>query len=395
MESLNSQLSLPSLDSKGRPVGTDRPPPPSPGAPSFAAALARDLDTARRAEEDPGASEEERTGQVEEHVQATIDERAERVATERTNTGDASEEALAERAEEHRSETEPAARERQPSESNDDSRAEAEPSARDHEGRPDATEESTPAENEAATPAPVASAAPVAPEVTAPMSAPVEPPPAPAATSAATVLPATPMSVAGTPIATDPALAALTTPVPATPETAVRTTGAEPGTAATPVAGAASESRSVSMRSVTTVEGRPAPTEADLERADRVLDTVRLRLQPGLRQATLQLQPEELGRVLIRIRLEGSTARAVVRAETSEALAILEKHVPELRAMFEAQGFEGLELDLGLASESHDGGEFSPENWGEPAAETAAETPLDGIELARALNEMDGLDLWA
>lgn len=157
------------------------------------------------------------------------------------------------------------------------------------------------------------------------------------------------------------------------------------------------EARNASVRSVRTVEGRPAPTEADLDRANRVLDAVRIRLQPGLRQATLQLQPEELGRVLIKIRLDGSKAQAVVRAETSEALAILEKHTPELRSMFEQQGFEGLELDLGLASEERgDRGEFAPELWNQndTNGDTEEQEP-DLMGLARALNDTEGLDLWA
>ena len=124
---------------------------------------------------------------------------------------------------------------------------------------------------------------------------------------------------------------------------------------------------------------------------------MRIRLQPGLRQATLQLQPEELGRVLIKIRLDGSKAQAVVRAETSEALAILEKHTPELRSMFEQQGFEGLELDLGLASEERgDRGEFAPELWNQnDTNEDTEEQEPDLMGLARALNDTEGLDLWA
>ena len=40
-----------------------------------------------------------------------------------------------------------------------------------------------------------------------------------------------------------------------------------------------------------------------------------------------------------------------MRAETPEALAALERHAPELEAAFADQGFEALDLDLGLAAD--------------------------------------------
>ena len=76
-----------------------------------------------------------------------------------------------------------------------------------------------------------------------------------------------------------------------------------------------------------------------------------MHLHPGLRTATLQLAPAELGRLSIRIRVDGERVRATVRAETPEALAALERHAPELEAAFADQGFEGLDLDLGLAAD--------------------------------------------
>jgi flagellar hook-length control protein FliK len=81
-----------------------------------------------------------------------------------------------------------------------------------------------------------------------------------------------------------------------------------------------------------------------------------MHLHPGLRSATLQLAPAELGRLSIRIRVEGQRIHAVVRAETEEALSALERHVPELEAAFADQGFEEVSLELGLEREapSHD-----------------------------------------
>jgi flagellar hook-length control protein FliK len=97
--------------------------------------------------------------------------------------------------------------------------------------------------------------------------------------------------------------------------------------------------------------------EARAERAERmlgfeqgaeVLKQVRLHLAPGLREATLHLQPAWLGRVTVKIAVRAGRARAELRAERVEALEALERHLPELRAALAERGFEDAELDLGL-----------------------------------------------
>jgi hypothetical protein len=89
------------------------------------------------------------------------------------------------------------------------------------------------------------------------------------------------------------------------------------------------------------------------ERSAQVLEQFRMHLHPGLRSATLHLSPAELGRLSIRIRIDSQRVQAVLRAESPEALSALERHLPELEAAFADQGFEGLDLELGLASDEH------------------------------------------
>jgi hypothetical protein len=117
--------------------------------------------------------------------------------------------------------------------------------------------------------------------------------------------------------------------------------------------------------------------EARAERAERflgaeqgaeVMRQVRMHLAPGLREATLHLQPAWLGRVTIKIAVRAGRARAELRAERVEALEALERHLPELRAALADRGFEDAELDLRLGLEARAGGPASEVRAGRPVA---------------------------
>ena len=121
--------------------------------------------------------------------------------------------------------------------------------------------------------------------------------------------------------------------------------------------------------------------EARTERAERffgseqgaeVLKQVRMHLAPGLREATLHLQPAWLGRVTIKIAVRSGRARAELRAERVETLEALERHLPELRAALAERGFEDAELDLELGLEDRSGAR-------------APRTPAAGRSVALAL----------
>jgi flagellar hook-length control protein FliK len=98
---------------------------------------------------------------------------------------------------------------------------------------------------------------------------------------------------------------------------------------------------------------QPAPLPP--ERAADVLRQVRLHLAPGLREATVRLQPAWLGRIAIRIALRDGRTTAEVRAESKSTLEALERHVPELRAALEQHGIEAGELELRLGLEQGPG----------------------------------------
>lgn len=148
---------------------------------------------------------------------------------------------------------------------------------------------------------------------------------------------------------------------------------------------------------------RPSPTPrgagtgrgaSDLERAEAVLRQVKVSLRPGIRSASIQLHPAELGRISIRLRIKEEGIQAVIRAESEGALSVLERHVPELRAMLEQQGFEGAEFDLGLASESDKDSDQNSE--GGQSATHDEEIDLDPTALAGPLAAAEGgVDLIA
>jgi len=126
-----------------------------------------------------------------------------------------------------------------------------------------------------------------------------------------------------------------------------------------------------------------------------VLRQFRMHLHPGLRTATLQLAPAELGRLSIRIRVEGERVQAVVRADSEETLRALERHVPELEATFSDQGFEELALELGLADDFDT--ETTPQGARDASRELAAlvETETDSDDTSRVRSNAVGVDTYA
>ncbi len=95
----------------------------------------------------------------------------------------------------------------------------------------------------------------------------------------------------------------------------------------------------------------PPAAAPEPDRAAEILRQIRLQLRPELRQASIQLQPPELGRLVIRLEVRKSRLRAEMVAEREETLSALERHAPELRAALAAAGFGEAELSLRSAGE--------------------------------------------
>jgi flagellar hook-length control protein FliK len=131
----------------------------------------------------------------------------------------------------------------------------------------------------------------------------------------------------------------------------------------------------------------PAETAPMPERdqASDVLRQVRLQLFPEARTATVYLKPAELGRVSIKIVVDGDEVQAIVRAETPEALAALEQHMPELQASLGDRGFADAELDLALGFEGESEDHLSGARAVEPSPD----------QIHRLFANAEGVDFYA
>ena len=131
------------------------------------------------------------------------------------------------------------------------------------------------------------------------------------------------------------------------------------------------------------------------ERAADMLRQIRLQLSPELRQATIQLEPRELGRISIKVTLRGGSAHAELRAEKREALEALQKQIPELEAALERAGLGGGELSLQLGLEERstrdDAPAFTPARR---SLVVSAPAPLARALSAR-LPASSGIDTYA
>lgn len=146
-------------------------------------------------------------------------------------------------------------------------------------------------------------------------------------------------------------------------------------------------------------------TQQDIDRAGAILNQVKVALSPNQREALIHLNPPELGRISIRFTLEEGRASAVVRAESVEALDVLSRHLPELRASLEQQGLKAEEFDLGLGFQDDDqsrrfaAGEGkqgqTKGRQGEPSSDESNTPSLDRTRLAHALRDASGVDLLA
>lgn len=115
---------------------------------------------------------------------------------------------------------------------------------------------------------------------------------------------------------------------------------------------AAGQTKAAAAKAAAPNPTAPRPGASAMERAEAILDQLKVRIQSGGREARLQLHPVELGRLDVHIKVEGGQVTASIAAESAETLAVLEAHAPELRAWLSKDGTETVELDLFVMDES-------------------------------------------
>ncbi|MCE9593691.1 MAG: flagellar hook-length control protein FliK [Planctomycetes bacterium] len=142
----------------------------------------------------------------------------------------------------------------------------------------------------------------------------------------------------------------------------------------------------------------PQPTPADAHAAD-ILRQLKLELAVGRREAQLTLEPAHLGRIAVKLALDHGRLRAEVRAESSDTLAVLQRHVPELRAMLEARGVtpESFDFQLGFQDRSRGGAQDGAPRRDAPSGASEPTTMLSrALREARSLvRGVWGIDTYA
>lgn len=145
----------------------------------------------------------------------------------------------------------------------------------------------------------------------------------------------------------------------------------------------------------------PAPLRSHQEQAAEILRQVRVGLSADLREASIQLAPEALGRVTIRLRVEDGVLSADVHAQTPEALRALQHHAPELKAALAGNGMQASHLEFHLGSapgHTGDGANRGSASHARPARNFVNHLVSHPAALERALTRglsASGIDTFA
>lgn len=150
------------------------------------------------------------------------------------------------------------------------------------------------------------------------------------------------------PIAGGPAGAAQAAPVAIAAFAAGPAAGARGGPASPQVAPIAPTGRASQAAAAARPEAAAGtrPGASQMERAEAILEQLKVQIKAGEKEARLQLRPQELGLLDMRIKVDGGVVTAALAAESAETLAVLEAHAPELRAWLSRDGAERVELSF-------------------------------------------------
>ena len=155
--------------------------------------------------------------------------------------------------------------------------------------------------------------------------------------------------------------------------------------------------KSAPTKTPTAALSSPELSEAqEAQRAAQVLNQFRMQLHPGLRSATIQLAPAELGRLSIRIQVEGDQVQARISADNEETLSVLRQHVHELESAFADQGYQELGFEFVLDQETaRHGGESSHERDASRGLEQLVDNTFTSEEGIRNRSDALGVDTYA
>jgi|GEM_PF-5291270 len=116
------------------------------------------------------------------------------------------------------------------------------------------------------------------------------------------------------------------------------------------------EAASARQETQSRAEAEPIPWRPTVERlAGDIASQVRI----GAREAIIQLDPPELGKIKIDLRLEGDKVLAHIAADSPEAQSLLKNHLPELHQALQAQQVNLAEVRVWSGGGAAAGGNFA------------------------------------
>jgi len=120
--------------------------------------------------------------------------------------------------------------------------------------------------------------------------------------------------------------------------------------AAEPAPLASTATRAPQVRAAGTSEGQAPAGHAALARAEEVLRQVELHLSGGVKRISIELTPDDLGRLSIQLALRGGKLAAIVRGERPETLELLRAREEDLKRMLAERGIaaEAVRFELGF-----------------------------------------------
>ena len=213
----------------------------------------------------------------------------------------------------------------------------------------------TPAENEPiATDTPAAHTAPAAKPVAA------KPTADPAVAFAKTLDAAQGKQTSAAPPASSAAPPAPSSPAPNTvpaPDTTARTEPASGEKTITlptdvPTVTAPQSSAAPPVSAPAAADAPTAPTLPNIPALHQLVDTISVLKQNGQTAVRLHLHPESLGQVLVQMHVHNGDVTVQLLTETGKAQALIQNHLPELKAAFSAQGVSTGALSVSVGSDA-------------------------------------------
>lgn len=132
---------------------------------------------------------------------------------------------------------------------------------------------------------------------------------------------------------------------------------------------------------------RATPNLPDVPALHQIVNAVKLITHQGETEVRLHLQPESLGRVLVQLHTAGTDVSIRLWAETGHAQALIQDHLPQLKAALAAQGLqvEDLFVAVGGDPSAFEAPDRGPGDWSQPSTRRQA-----GLDQA-ALDEAGGV----